>query len=180
MVVELAYQIVASAKAGPAKERVRLQLHCTLPVGYALPVVAWRVCIRQVRRIARERLFFDLQKQRIAGAITFKVNAVVTQPYRAGAYHFEGHIYGPVKRQQMLPLRFQHLAVRCKRSQHGLGLCAGDTGQRRLDLLEVPLCAAGRRILCRFFGQRAEVRDLGQLLERVVAWPVRPSPAHRE
>ena len=74
--------------------------------------------------------------------VAFEVDAVVAQSHRAGADHFERHIDGPVEREQMLPLRLQHLAIGAERGEHLDGLRAGDAREHRLDFFEAA-CGAG-------------------------------------
>ena len=112
VVVELTHQILSVANMRPAQERIGLHLHGALSLRHSLAVVLRRVGVRQIGRIRRRRLFLDLQKQRIARPISLEVDAIVAQPHRSGAHHFERHIHRPVERQQMLPLRLQHLPVR--------------------------------------------------------------------
>ena len=186
MVIELADHVIAPAKMRPAEERVGLRLHRFLSFGGALAVVAGRFGVRQIRRVGGGRLLFDLQKQRIAGAVSFKVNAVVAQAHRADSDNLESHVHRAIERQEMLALRLERLAIRYERGKNSGSLPASEASENWLDFLEAARRIAGcpvRFVLCPilslffwrkggnhrpFTGPFPWKHRLGQLLQRVL------------
>ena len=82
-----------------------------------------------------------MQKERVGGAVALEVDAVVAQAHGAGADDLEGHVHRAIEREQMLALRFEHLAIGAEGGEHGGGLRGGDAGEGGLDLLELPVGA---------------------------------------
>ena len=142
-------------------------------INFCPSAARWPLCaagsrVRQIRRIRRRNLFFDLQEQRIAGAVALHIDAIVAQAHRARANNLERHIDGPVEVEQMLPLRLQHFPIRPERSQHCRGARAGDAPQHRLRFLEAAARSGPRRNRRSQLLQRVLRRGALRFAERVV------------
>ncbi len=128
VVVELANQKVAALDGGVAEEGVGLELHGALALGDAAALVRLGGRVAEIRRVGGECLFFDLQEERIFGAVALQVEAVVAQADRAGTDDLEGYIERSVLREEVAALRLEGFGVGGKRvedrrgpSRHGRG-----------------------------------------------------------
>jgi len=81
MVIQLAYQILAIRNRCPTQKWIGEKLHGSLSIRNALSLVM-RSMIFKIFRVAGSRLFFNLEKQRIAPAIALEVHEIIAQIQR--------------------------------------------------------------------------------------------------
>ena len=136
VVVELADEEVAALDGGPAEEGVGLELHGALAVDDAAALMRLGGHIAEIWGVGRERLFLDLQKERVLGAVALHVDAVVAQADRAGADDLEGDVERGVLGEEVAALRLEGFGVGGERVEDRAGKIAMDAGEDWVDGFE--------------------------------------------
>ena len=90
----------------------------------------------QIGRVGGECLFFDLQEERILGAVALQVEAVVAQADRAGTDDLEGDVERGVLREEVAAFGLEGFCVGDERVEGRAGEVAVDAGEDGVDGLE--------------------------------------------